>query len=378
MTENSVKKSDEVAYNNVSLGIEPECEKAIFETEYKKKKEKLNVTCSLAEMFNRVKNEPKIPMLYPAIKEGSVGLIYGVAKTGKTIFCENLGMSIAAGRKEFLGKEINSSSKKVLFISMEEAYQGRTERNMKQFESFNDEEKESVLANYIVANENVPKIITSNEDWNIVENAIVENEAKIVFMDSLTRMVDGQIENADIARFTMLKIRELADKLKITLIMIHHSTKMNEDQPMTLQNVAGSRVISQEADFIIGINKTSSNVRYSKLVAARYANDNNSTVEKFELDENLWVNVNGNAEEHQILNPTFDKRRSDHSLGLILDKLKELNGENELIDAKLLTESLVINKMISEPTLYANLKKGTALGRIINPEKGKYGLAVIN
>lgn len=373
---NSVKKNEEIAYTTISSGVNPESEKAVLSTETKK--EKLNVTSSLAEMFHRLKNEPKIPMLYPAIKEGSVGLIYGVAKTGKTIFCENLGMSIAAGRKEFLGKEINSSSKKVLFISMEEAYQGRTERNMKQFESFNDEEKESVLSNYIVANENVPKIITSNEDWSIVENAIVENEAKIVFMDSLTRMVDGQIENADIARFTMLKIRELADKLKITLIMIHHSTKMNEDQPMTLQNVAGSRVISQEADFIIGINKTSSNVRYSKLVAARYANDNNSTVEKFELDKNLWVNVNGNAEEHQILNPTFDKRRSDHSLGLILDKLKELNGENELIDAKLLTESLVINKIMSEPTLYANLKKGTELGRIINPEKGKYGLAVIN
>lgn len=334
-------------------------------------------TSSLREMINRVEKEPPVPMLYSVIKEGSVGLIYGVAKTGKTIFCENLGMSIASGRDSFLGKAINSENKKVLFISLEEFYHSRTERNIKQIRTFNKTERENVLNNYYVVNEKAPKVLSTKEDWMILTKAIEKHMPGVVFIDSLTRMIDGQVESSEIAKNAMLTIRDIAERYKVTICLIHHSTKIDDEKAMTLQNIAGSRVISQEADFILGINKTSNNSRYIKLVAARYANDNIDSVAKFELDENLWINITGIEKEFNLLNPVQDKRKNDDNLRKIMYKMKELSAERSLISTKELKSTLVDTNEMSEPTLHTNLKKGESKNLIFSPKKGYYTLALI-
>lgn len=70
-------------------------------------------------------------MIYSIIKSNSTGLIYGLAKTGKTIFCENMGMSIAAGRNTFLDDLPDIDNPLVPFLFLEENCKGRTGRKQK-------------------------------------------------------------------------------------------------------------------------------------------------------------------------------------------------------------------------------------------------------
>src|SRR5690606_9535313 len=94
--------------------------------------ETLSYSCPLDEMFKTIKSEPPCIMIYSGIKQNSVGFVFGSSKAGKTIYCENLGMLIAAGASEYLGEPIGLKNGKVLFVSLEEFYRGRTERNLKQ------------------------------------------------------------------------------------------------------------------------------------------------------------------------------------------------------------------------------------------------------
>jgi KaiC/GvpD/RAD55 family RecA-like ATPase len=75
---------------------------------------------TFAEMREALKTMPKPKYLYRGITEKSFGLIFGPAKSGKSIFCENLAMSIAVGRDNFLGTKLDGKPKKTLFIGLEE------------------------------------------------------------------------------------------------------------------------------------------------------------------------------------------------------------------------------------------------------------------
>jgi RecA-family ATPase len=86
------------------------------------------IASSLRDIIARVKKEPKLKMVYSGIKDKSVGVIFGPSKSGKTMYCENLGMSIAAGAKEYLGLPIDIDNRNVIFLSLEEHYANRTDR----------------------------------------------------------------------------------------------------------------------------------------------------------------------------------------------------------------------------------------------------------
>ena len=157
--------------------------------------------------------------------------------------------------------------------------------------------------NYIVVNENCPRIVADENDWLIIEEIISYNKPNIVFIDSLSRLYQGGIEDSKLAKNVSFKLRELSNKLKITLIIIHHTPKQ-AGKPLTIDSLAGSRVLAQEADFMIGIGKSLDNQRYIKEVAFRYKQENDETVQLFEINNDLWINLIDKVPEHQILKQT--------------------------------------------------------------------------
>jgi ABC-type iron transport system FetAB ATPase subunit len=74
----------------------------------------VSYTTTLGKMMEKVKHEPPQQLIYSGIKENSVGFIFGPSKSGKTTFTENLGLSIASGQFEYLGRPINARNPKVL------------------------------------------------------------------------------------------------------------------------------------------------------------------------------------------------------------------------------------------------------------------------
>lgn len=86
----------------------------------KEEDKNLQKAMTFAEMKELYKTAPKPDYLFRGIKVGSFGMIYGPAKSGKSIFCENLAMHFACGRNNYLGSKLKGTSKKTLFISLEE------------------------------------------------------------------------------------------------------------------------------------------------------------------------------------------------------------------------------------------------------------------
>lgn len=274
----------------------------------------------ILEMVERVKNEPKIEYVWSGIKRGTFGYVYGPAKSGKTILCENLGMAIAAKLPQFLGMPINSTGiESVLFVSMEEFWKNRSERNAKQI---------SVLPNinnanfrYQVVNEVFPVTMDFEKDWDALERTIVESCANFVIIDSFTRLTSDEVEKSKVGSELSRRLKILTNDLEITMVVIHHSSKIT-DTFLDLANMAGSRVVGQEADFILGVNRLSNGTRYFKEVATRYKQENELVV-PFLINESLWLEGMIAVEEAQVFGTT-DHRENPSNERLVFGTINRL------------------------------------------------------
>lgn len=328
---------------------------------------------TLEEMMVEYENRPKIDYLWNGIKEKSFGLFFGPSKSGKTIFCENLAMSIAIGSKDFFGYKLDGIPKKVLFVGLEEFWPNRVERNIKQFNSLEENEKDLLKLNYRFQEKEFTKNILTEKNWEDLQSTIVNSEAEVVFIDSVTRMNPGKLESSDTAEKIMQKLRDVCYELEITLICIHHTPKIG-DNPIVMDSIKGSAVFAQEADFAIGIHCTSKKNRYMKNVIFRYAEDDDETVKEFEIGNDIWLNFIAEVNEQEILQRT-DRRRNTGNKEFIEGYFNENpNVTYPLID---LVNYFTTELPIKERQIKTYLKDLVDEGKVVNPERGQYSLSVL-
>ncbi len=98
----------------------------------------------------------------------------------------------------------------------------------------------------------------------------------------------------------MQRLREIAYKYEIILLVIHHTQKI-DNKALSMASMAGSRVISQELDFMIGVNRLSDGSRYLKDIAYRYANEDNELVLTFNINESQFVEAGRYCTEQELL-----------------------------------------------------------------------------
>lgn len=323
---------------------------------------------TLEEMMADYENRPEKKFLWNGIKEKSFGLIFGPSKSGKTIFCENLGMSIASGENEFFGYKLDGIPKKVLFVGLEEFWENRMERNIKQFNSLEENQKELLNKNYRYQLKEFPKNILTEKNWEDLRDTIVDSGAEVVFIDSVTRMNPGKMESSDTAEKIMQKLRDICYEIQITLICIHHTPKIG-DNPIIMDSIKGSAVFAQEADFAIGIHCTSRKNRYMKNVFFRYAQDDDETVREFEIGKDTWLNYMAEVDEREILERT-DRRRNTESLDFIENYFKANPSATYPVNE--LVNYFKSELPIKDRQIKTYLKELVDKGTVVKPERGLY------
>ena len=139
--------------------------------------------------------------------------------------------------------------------------------------------------------------------------------------------------------------------------------------------MAGSRILSQEADSIIALNKTPTDKRYIKPLAYRYADDNCETVQLFIRDNNQWLQSAGHVKESKILRE-FDNRIDNSNSEKVMDYILDFTaGDNSIIiETKGIMEELVDGGKMSKPTLHSAIAKLLENETLIKHGKGKYSL----
>ena len=276
--------------------------------------------CSVTSLIQRSQLEPQVPPLWSGIIKGTMGFVYGPAKSGKTIFCENLGMSIAARKVSYWGRPLDSSQVSgVLFISMEEYWEHRAMRNKRQLGALHLLDGQDFP--FRVVDGTFPRYMTSEKDWKTLETTIASSGADLVFIDSFTRLETDEIEKSKVANRVLSKLKELSVRLRITLIVIHHSCKIT-DQPLGLATVAGSRVVGQEADFILGINRLTNGTRYFKEVSTRYKQED-ELVTTFTIGDDFWLTRQRDVQESSLFQPV-DHRENSGNRELVFRTIKSL------------------------------------------------------
>jgi hypothetical protein len=329
--------------------------------------DKLKRAVAFKIMLQQFKKLMPSKFLIGGIKIGSFGIVFGPSKSGKTIYCEILAMCIASGKKDFLGDEIDIDAQKVLFLGLEEFWSNRVGRNFKQFETLTSEEKELYNKYFLYQPVGFLRFIQKKGDWVELKKLIKESSAKFVFIDSITRMNHGNLEDSKVAQEIMQNLRDICYDLKVTLICIHHTPKMYGKQ-ITMDSIKGSSVFSQEADFAIGINKVNKR-RYQKDVFFRYKADDTEFVKEFKIDDNVCLEYFGEKLEYDILNGEDGRKDSsnkDTILNFFKDSSCKIHKTSELI--KYFTGKL----SIKERQIKNHLKVLVVEGKIINEKNGYY------
>jgi len=319
---------------------------------------------NIFSMIKRVESEPPIQYIWSGIKKGTFGYVYGPAKSGKTILCENLGMSIAAKRNEFLGMPIDHTGiESVLFVSLEEFWLNRSERNGKQLSALHEEYPEKLK--YFVVNELFPVSMDNENNWKDLESIIKNSNAELVMIDSFTRLSIDEIEKSKVGSDISRRLKNLTNNLGITMVIIHHSSKMT-DSTLDLANMAGSRVVGQEADFILGVNRLSNGTRYFKEVATRYKQES-EFVTTFSIDDHLWLVPQRTTEESRLFNST-DYRENPINEELVYNTIKKLIGDGIEVKTNDVISSL--EGEIGQTTAYGYFSNLDHKGMIDRSKKG--------
>jgi hypothetical protein len=320
---------------------------------------------------------PEPARIFRGIIMPSLGCFFGPSKSGKTTMAENLAFSIAAGRDEFLGEPISCDNKRVLLISLEEYYRSRTMRNKRQMEGFAQMYNldHSWHDNVFVVDDSFPRYLLTDEHWKALENEIERVGPGLVILDSLSRLTVDSIEDSSVASRIMKKLREIAHKHGIALVLIHHSQKM-DNRPVTISTLAGSRIVGQELDFMIGINRTSTNIRYIKDVAYRYWPDDSEFVKKFSINFQQIIEPLEEAYESDILTSANSVSMVNDSDVTLQKQLMDMTGGDPSVLVKTadLYDILVNTGAMTRPTLHASLKRLENAKAIEKPQKGCYRL----
>lgn len=310
---------------------------------------------------------PPIKFLWNGIKEKSFGLVFGPSKSGKTMFCENLAISIAVGKPSFFDYQLDGIPKRVLFVGLEESDENRGVRNVQQFNILSDLEKELMESNYFYQDD-FPRVIHSEKEWEMLEQIIRNSEAEVVFIDSITRLAQGKIEESAVAEKIMLKLRTLAQDLDVTLFAIHHTPKLY-NSAITMDSIKGSAVFAQESDFAIGISRTDKKERYMKNVFFRYAKDDDEFVKEFVISDDAWLEVEEEVEEEEILNRK-DRRRANEKKTIVCNHFNSKPSVTYSLEEAL--EALKKTTGLQDRQIKTHLSQLVASKKLCSPKKGYY------
>lgn len=231
----------------------------------------LSHSLDLTHLMQRFQQEPPLHLTYLGLPPVAMGYVVGPPKSGKTTFCEGLAFSLAAQADQYLGAPLHAPNPRVMLFALEEFWQNRLQRNVQQLPRLTDTYGEAWLTHHIRSiDETFPRYLHSEEEWALLDREIDMFQPSVVFIDSLSRLYSGSIEDSRVAQALTQRLRQLVQDHQILLILIHHTPKQL-GRPLTIDSIAGSRVLAQEADFAIGLSRTPSGQRYLKPLFYRYA-----------------------------------------------------------------------------------------------------------
>ena len=234
--------------------------------------------------------------------ENELTILFADTGIGKSIYAVQIADTI-------------SQSRKVLYIDLE--------LSDKQFQKrYSDNFENEYLFNvnfYRIAFKSRYSIPagTTYEDYFISSLVILleRTGAQVVIIDNMTRLISTDTDKAQSAKPLMDRLNDLKFDYGLSILCLEHTRKTNSSQPISLNDLQGSKMKSNFADsaFTIGRSTRDPNMRYIKQLKAR-------SCENIYDSENIIV--------YEIIKETNFLHFRFIDYGLETDHLKQVD-ENE-------------------------------------------------
>ncbi len=273
------------------------------------------------QMIERVKGMPDPKQLYKSLfYEGDLGILFGPTNCGKSLFAVMITEEICKAFKKY-----GYGDSSVLLIDME---MSDKQQQMRYTNSKTKKSHKFPETMYRVAfGDYGDGKLTEANMYAIFKKAIEDTGARAVIIDNITYLGKGQRGSSIAVMMKLLK--QLKKIYSLSILVLAHTPKRNDFQPITIVDLMGSSFISAIADCIFALNKSckGDNIRYVKQLKSRnssieYGADNvleyKITKEK---DGMLCLRLTGTATEEEHIGIDYIAKEE------IENKIRQLNSK---------------------------------------------------
>ena len=248
-------------------------------------KEEVFLVNSANEWIQKVKDVPMPNMLFSEFWfENELCILFADTNVGKTILAVQIANSISKG-SPIDSFKLQGAKQQVLYFDFEltaKQFQIRytadilNKEHPNKYYNFDDNFKRVEFnSDYIYENgQGIEYIINS------IEQSVINTNSKIIIIDNITYLKD-EMENSKNAAPLMKDLKLLKTKYNLSILVIAHTPKRDLTKPITINDLAGSKMLMNFTDSCFAINKSSKDeeLRYIKQLKARntailYGEDN--------------------------------------------------------------------------------------------------------
>lgn len=223
---------------------------------------------SATERLNTGKSLPPPVNLFDHLFiESEICILFATTNVGKSILAVQIGQAIASGRNvgSFF---VSCEPQPVLYYDFE-----LSDRQFyKRYEGFEFSPNLHFALPKYLSDEVTTFSQFESERLNEIQAAAKDGGFKVVIIDNLT-WINGDSEKGNVSAKFMQKIHAFARKNDISVLVIAHTPKRNNIQPLGLNDLFGSSMLSNFVDsmFAIGESTTGHEIRYIKQIKVRLA-----------------------------------------------------------------------------------------------------------
>jgi len=290
---------------------------------------------------NEIIEVPKL--LDPFLQKTGLASIVGSSDTGKSTLLRQLALSVALGKDEFLGFKLNTTSKKVLYVSTEDDPNSTNAVLKKQLKFLMGDSKAEDL-------KNLNFVFDTNNLINLLDELLLDNPYDLIILDAFADVFGNEINSNTQVRQFLNEYHKLAIKHNCLVIFLHHIGKRLDKNKPSKHNIIGLQAYEAKMRSILNLSDSlgqgEKNLTLTKCNFLSHEYKNKSYVLKF--DENLvFTNTHREIPLSSSDPKTKNYKKDDKK---IIDKVLEIYNAEKLssrkIEAKLKDTKFQVSKSV--------------------------------
>ncbi len=245
-----------------------------IESDYSTNSGKLKIVSTpirnAAQRLLDAKNQPDVKQLFSVIwQSNELHLMFADTGIGKSILAVSLADAISKGRG-ILNQENHHAPQTVLYYDFE-----LSDRQFRKRYS-DDEGKEYSFSSYffidtidfVELDKKYPGRTFTSKLFEKLRNDIVEYKTDVIIIDNLTFLNGQSTQDTQVALDVMRNLNEIKKEFNVSILVLAHTPKRSMSFPITINDLAGSKHLSNFADSVSAIGKSThgKSVRYIKQV----------------------------------------------------------------------------------------------------------------